>query len=394
LPDEDEDEDVTAEIDNTDPEGTIRLQRLLSEAFAKVGNVSEIMLEKDNVSKVSTDFAELKAEYSKTSSQERCELLVNLEEREESLKGSKKRIAALEGAVERQADLHHSLQIKLERADDEIDEMESEIRKLEDEIGTLQEIYYGYEELQQELVKQKEKVPVRELSVQALKEDQSGGVKALEEKSKSQKWGASAKLSEKNDAIAALQKELLQLRNIAIARGSSEDQQYFLQELQEYKAEVVVVRNSLEDARRQIGILEEDNEELQSAKENLEDEAMSLKANVTKIAEESNTFQKEVTVWTEAAKEWKRRAEAAQKQLDAGSPDTVDNVTQVIENSKTLPPDICHDSKRRSCEVTTDPPQALFLQAAMERKRERQRTSGNRLLRNRSIRAVLFQPMT
>jgi hypothetical protein len=393
---DDEDEDVTTELVNTDPEGTIRLQRLLSEAFAKVSNVSEerTFLEKDNVSKVFTEFAELKAENSKIS-QGRCELLVNLEEREESLKGSKKRIAALEGAVQSQLDLHDSLQIKLERADDEIDEMESEILKLEEEIGTLQEIYSGYEELQQELVKEKEKLVERELSFRALKENQSGGVKGLEEKLKSQELEASAKLSEKHDAIAALQKEVVQLKNIAIAR-ESEDHQYFLQELQEYKAEVVAVRNSLEDARLQIGIIEEDNEELQSVKENLEDEAMSLKVNVTKIADESNAFQKEVTVWTEAASEWKRRAEAAQKQLDAGSPVPVD-----AESTKELVQDMsleaAIDSKRRSCEVTNDSPQALFLQAAMERKRERQRTSGNatqRLLRKRSMRAILFQPMT
>jgi hypothetical protein len=318
---------------------TSRLQRLLSEALAKLVTVTEErMLEKDNVLKVSTELVELKAEYYKTS-HDICQLLGVLEEREKSLKKNENIVAALEIEVECQLDLQDSLHIKLDSANGEINKMDLEIVKLEDEVGTLQENHAEYEELQQELVKEKRKAAQRELSIHTLMEDGRGGVGALKEILMSQDYDASAMLSEKDDDIAALQKEVAQLRNIAIAG--------------EYKAAVVAARNSLEVSQRQIGFLEEENEELLSAKENLEGEVIRVKANATKLAEESNAAQEELTLWTEAAHEWKRQTEAgeckrqteaAEKQQDAGSP---------------LP----------TGEITIDSSKALLLQAAMEHKR-------------------------
>jgi hypothetical protein len=401
-----------------------------------------------------------------------------LEEREESLKVGERRIAQLEGAVEKQLDLHTSLQIMLDNADDDIHQMDMEIEKLEDEICALQEANAGYEELQQELVKEKEKGAERELRIKALKEDASArqqtdaGYEALQQELdkerekvaerelslqalkedastlqetdagyeklqqelamerekvaekelsihalkehecalketyagfemlqqelvkekekvaerelsihvlkeeaiarqetdaryeelqqikesekvaerelsvnafkedgsgssevelKSEEFEASAKLSEKNDAITEAQIVLAQLRNIAIATESEDDS---VQELQVYKSEIVINR-----LQRNDGALEEVNEEQLSAKEYLEGEVLRLRAHAQKILEKSNATQELLELWTEAENEelsqlWieaenelKRRSDTAGDQLDACS------ITHVVDNT-------------------------------------------------------------
>jgi hypothetical protein len=281
---------------------TLRLHRLLSEALAKVVKVTEErMLEKNNVIKVSTEFAELKAEYSKASHQ-RCQLLANLEERDESLKVSERRITALKTEVESQVDLRGSLHIKLESANDEIYKLDTEIVSLEDEVYALQENYAGYEELQQELVKEKEKAAQRELSTQAFKkEDESGGVGALKETLNCQEFETSAMLSEKDDVIATLQKELAQLRNIVIAR--------------EYNAEAA-------------------GNQLDASSPVLSDEMTQADEN-TKVLAQGKGWDLG-GVFRSAKKLDDEEAEAAGKQLDAGGPVLTDDVTQADENTKEL----------------------------------------------------------
>jgi hypothetical protein len=188
----------------------------------------------------------------------------------------------------------------LDHADGDINKMDSKIVKLEGVIRALRETNAGNEELQQELVKEREKVAERELSIKALKEDESGGVGYMEEKLKRQEFEASAVFFENNDLIAELQMELAQSRNIAITR--------------DYKAEVM--RNSLEVAQQKNGTLEEVNEELQLAKEHLEGEVIRLRANAKKLADKSDAAQELVALWSETANKWKLRAEADGKHLD------------------------------------------------------------------------------
>jgi hypothetical protein len=194
-----EDDNVATELD-TNPEEILRrrsqpLQNTVDVGDSVFKEASKTAGTYSTVVSSRTSDSESNPEDTSNDDAVTSKLMRLLEEREESLKQRERRIVDQENAVERQADLHNSLQSQslkeheralqqsyagyealqqeLVKEKQKVTMSELSFKELKEDMSALQKTYAGYEALQQELAKEREKVAEKELSIQALKEDAS-----------------------------------------------------------------------------------------------------------------------------------------------------------------------------------------------------------------------------
>jgi hypothetical protein len=360
---------------------THKLQQQLSEALEKIVKVSEEHGRvKDSLWVASTKLTETAAALA-NSTAEVSDLKAKLAERNSEVEENKQRIASLEKAVEMQLDNQDALEVKLEAADEEINKMETEIKLMDGEIavlktknGKLMDLCEELDEarrLQQDLQRTVDEqvllLDERESKIKTLEQEMCEHSDFLQKietltqenvrlqgKLKSEQLEIGVRLSKKSDAIDSLQKEMALMKKDSNSHESGEFAA-LSKELKECQKHISLAIADLEHAQRRIGRLEEENEDLQGANGKLKGELKTLEKSATESATESATkaeeMQELISHWTEKTFEWKLRAEAAEKKLDT---------TQAGPGS---------DSEKE------EGAQALFLQAAMERKRAGDSTS-------------------
>lgn len=306
---------------------------------------------KDNLLKLSTELSEVSVSSSKFSI-EVHELRTKLLEKEEALQESKIRISKLECVVERQLDCQDDLEAKLESADDEIDKMESDIEELEEQ--------------NLELSKQMEDLNTK-----------SQGVHEMNKKLDDQSY----QLEEKRARIEVLERdyveklELIQRLEIIteenmILKGkldeageaSNAETTCFLQkELNVCRSEIDSTKGILDAAQSRVEALEREKDGLNASNEELQRLAKSEERKASESAEKTREMQERITHWTEKTYEWKLRAEMAEKKIETLNADGTSGPSS--------------DSAGSEADET---PQALFLQAAMDRIKTGPTTQGQR----------------
>jgi hypothetical protein len=349
---------------------THRLQQQLTEALEKVVKVSEDQGRvKDSLLVASTKLMETTAALV-FSTAEVSDLKAKLAERNSEVEENKKRIASLEKAVETQLDNQDALEVKLEAADEEIDKMETEMKLLDEEIvvlktrkeeltdlsGELDEVRRVQDDLQMTVDEQVLLLDERERKIKTLEQEMGEHSDFLQKietltqenvglqgKLKSEQLEIGVRLSKKSDAIASLQKEMALMKKDSDSHVSG-DFTVMSKELKQCQKQISLARDDLEDAQRRIGFLEEENEDLQAANGKLKGELKTLERSASESGTKAEEMQALIAHWTEKTFEWKLRAETAEKKLE------------------TAPAGTGSDSEEEA-------PQALFLQAAMDKKR-------------------------
>ena len=363
--------DETAQSSTGNADGNIqrqeilRLQHQLSEALQKVVMTTEEHIhDKGQFLEVSTELSRLKAGLAEVV-KERDSLSETLKERESMVENCMQRIDKLEAAIEKQLDAQDALEDKLERSEDEIQNLLDEIKHLEsnvdrsrlgdgDAVAMLEELKDAegaLAEKEQETYDQQERIEflvnelknaatVNKLQLDELEAENQG----LKGKLKGEKLDATAKLANRDETIASLQKELKKYKGAS----GAEDLASMREELREAKTEVEVSTMEKETALHMSNKVKGEKEELLERNNIMNEKVKILEKSVKELTEKSNDLGAKVLQWTEKTYEWKSRAESAETKLDASN----------FEK----------DSVGGSDVGVEEAPQGLFLQAAMDRK--------------------------
>jgi hypothetical protein len=356
-----------------------KIQQQLSETLEKIVKVSEEQGRvKDSLLVTSTKLTETTAALA-NSTAEVSDLKAKLVERNSEAEENKKRIASLEMAVDTQLDNQDALEVKLEAADEEIDKMETEMKLLDEEIGVLKTKNEELMDLCEELDEARRVQDDLQITIDEqvlLLDEKERKIKTLEQemgehsdllqkvesltqenvgmqgKLKSEQLEIGVRLAKKEDAIAFLQKEIAELKKDSGSHVSGEFTA-LSKELKQCQKQIALARDDLEDAQRRIGCLEEENEDLQLANGTLKGELKTLESGSSAFATKAEEMQEKISHWTEKTFEWKLRAETAEKKLETAQ-------------------------SGAGSDSEDGGPQALFLQAAMERKRASVTTAQNK----------------
>ena len=363
----------------------LRLHQMLSDALHKVATqTAEQIQDKDMFLKVSTELTNVKTELDDIQN-EKNDMRAKLEERDQKIEKCVTQIENLTESLERQradqalveADLEQSeadvdkLLIKiedLERAADSsggvtddvlrkelkdakislVDknrEVESYKSKIENLGNEMQIQKSRIQELEQEL---EETSTVRRLQVAELEDEK----KALQGRLKGERLDFSSKLSQKEEMITSLEQQL------ARYRGNSEFEEIAVvrDELYQAKSELQIATKELESTQKLLTKVKGEKEDLLERNNKLNADVKRLEKSVSELTVKSNDLGEKVLKWTEQTYDWKARAEAAEKKLQA-----------YPEGNE-----ITSDSGSMADEA----PQGLFLQAVMDKQENSKKATG------------------
>jgi predicted nucleic acid-binding Zn-ribbon protein len=177
----------------------------------------------------------------------------------------------------------------------------------------------------------------------------------LQGRLKSEQLETRVKLQKKDDALEKLQRELAEVKKQLGARDSDPNGLLSLQqEVEAVKAESAAAKEDLEEAQKHNGMLEEEIEDMQSGTSELRTEMAVLQKELSTLKKESDSWKRKAEEWQAKSGElsdkaflWKEKAEQWEKTANELDPDAGE------ESKAPAKPD----------------PQALFLQAAFEKKR-------------------------
>eukprot|EP00538_Stauroneis_constricta_P012670 CAMPEP_0119571028 /NCGR_PEP_ID=MMETSP1352-20130426/43912_1 /TAXON_ID=265584 /ORGANISM="Stauroneis constricta, Strain CCMP1120" /LENGTH=1118 /DNA_ID=CAMNT_0007620705 /DNA_START=232 /DNA_END=3583 /DNA_ORIENTATION=+ len=360
----------------TTPNNNIRLQEQLSEALEKVvKSTEETITVKDELLQTTQTLTKTQAELHQISV-DRDTWKSKAETHTNDLQARDEKIDHLKITIDEQLDQLERTDRKLELADEEIRELEDELRKVEDELVELKVqskrandsndmLIMTYEEqevAQQRILALEEEVATQRAEIQQLKSENT----TLQGQLKARDLEWNIKVSKKDDVIATLQKDTIRLTRELEDRENG-NYTSLTKQVKEKQTQLSNTQSNLEQAQRKIEKLTEQTQELQSNNTTLE-EQMKLQAAKTKEWQEKNTIlQDKLTNWTEKTYEWKQRAETAEHKLSS-----VDDVD--AEETSSLGGSVHSSANNSGVEPSG---QALFLQAAMDRKGNTNNQNGN-----------------
>ena len=411
---------LTKEIDTQVSEVGI-LRQNLADALHKMDKLTDEQLkERSHHAFISKELAQARIDHTRALSEARG-LRGDLDRAEEFIAERDRKVASLTVSVENQMEKVDEMEIKLDLAEKEIKKLEEQLRLMEDELiayrsafakenpangsnslkdardylekGLIEErerrldekqrkldeqIRDFEEERERYLEKEKqrereeaekqeidiEKHKLREEERQKTDEEIRQRLKALEDDNtalqarlKSEQLETAVKLKKKEEAIASLQKEIAQLRKELTQRDAHpESSNKLKEELATIKAQAESSQLDLEEAQKHNGMLQEEIEDLHSAQTELKQEVKNLQKDVLESKKQAEEWKKKAEdwklkagEWTEKAFSWKQKAESLEKTSKQTS-------TKADGSGDTM--------------VEADPaPQALFLQAAIDRKK-------------------------
>jgi chromosome segregation ATPase len=187
---------------------------------------------------------------------------------------------------------------------------------------------------------------------------------ALQARLKSEQLVSTDKLKKKDDVIAILQKDQAQVKKELQARDADPNSNASLKkDVDTIRAEADSAREDLEEAKKLNGMLEEEIEDSSTLN--------------TDLQAEIKTLQTEVAVNKKQTEEWKRKAEDWKNKASEWTDKTFqwkEKAEQWEKTAKELDPDTDGETKSQASSDVETAPQALFLQAAMERKKAEKAT--------------------
>jgi aspartate beta-hydroxylase len=400
------------------------LREKLADSKQKMETLTEEHYEElSQFNETTKELVQARIDYTKTLNESR-ELREDLQNREHDLEEKDKRIASLTMAVESQMDRADALDLKLEHADEEIRALEDQMKEMEDELLAYRSAAAKDEadgdnvhlkqarddmekrlsaererrlnekqkkladkqrefEAEREKYLEKEKKREEELAQQELLERQkkmdrdeerqqldgeiSSRLKelendnsALQARLKSEQLVSTDKMKKKDEAIAKLQKEMAQLKNDQSARDADPNSAASLQQEVAYiKAEAEAAKDELDEVQKLNIILSEEIEDLQAAKAELKDDFHTLQKEVADWKRQAADWQRKAVEWkikssdwTAKTFEWKDKAEFFERMVRELDPSRLEGGGEFSKPESAPEPS----------------PQALFLQAAMNRK--------------------------
>ena len=186
----------------------------------------------------------------------------------------------------------------------------------------------------------------------------------LQGRLKQEQLVTAAKIKRKDELIEGLQKELADVKKQLSERDADPNGVAALQkEVETAKAEASTTRDDLEDALKHNGILEEEIEDLQTACQDLRTEIASLKEQFATTKKESENWKKKAEEWQTKSGEWSDKAFQWK-----------DKAEHWENRAKELDPDAAGEPS--SAPAKADP-QALFLQAALQKRNVKNNPMGS-----------------
>lgn len=397
------------------------LQKNLSEALSKLDETQEEQRkERTELSNTAKDLAQARIDHAKSVNEAR-ELREKLDKLEEQMNEKDLQISSLKNELQASKENCEHLEADVLYADDQIVKLEEEIKKIEDEVSMYREAAETdgeenggenlrcvrnemevrlHEEREKRLDEKQRKLDEklkhfedekdRYLEFQRERErdfmDQQAHeikksksrdearhqrddeinerLKALEDDNtalqgrlKSEQLDANVKLKAKEDAIEKLQKELAQTKNELKQQEADPNSLLSLQkEAETSKTEAETTMLDLEEALKQNAMLQEGindavnvNKEMKVWVKTLEDTVNEQKREAEIQKRRAEEWQRKSGEWSDKAHQWKEKAEHWEK------------------TAKSLDPDANTDMS--SAETAMADPQALFLAAAVEKKK-------------------------
>jgi chromosome segregation ATPase len=348
-----------------------KLEESLSEKDRRIGNLAEdLQVSKEKAEDLDADiaFAEneiLKLEDDIHKLEEELIAYRTAAEKDEQ-NGNSENIRKARDQMEQK--LHEERERRLEhkqqKLEEKIHQFEEEREKyLEKEKERDLELA---EQQHQESEKQKEREQERQRTDgeinQRLKELEDDNT-MLQGRLKSGQLDTSVKIKKKEEAIATLQKELADVKKQLSERDADPNGMVALEkEVETAKAQAAMTRDDLEEAQKHNGMLEEEVEDLQAACNDLRTETSSLQKEFAAVKKESETWKKKADEWQAKSGEWSDKAFQWK-----------DKAERWENKAKELDPDA---NGEPSTAPAKPDPQALFLQAAFEKKRANTAAAG------------------
>ena len=405
------------------------LQQKLAESIKKSDELAEEQRkERLQFADVAKELAQSRIDFTKSLNESR-ELRAELDEREHALQEKDKRISSLTAAIERQMDKAEDMEAKLDRAEEEIGVLEDKMNEMEEELiayrtaaskddvngdghnlkqardemerrmteereRRLNEKQKKLDEKQREFDEEREKhfaeekkrreedaqrdldeqerQKTRDEERQRVDEEINSKLKELEDDNaalqarlKSEQLVSNDKIKKKEESIASLQKDMAELKKEIADRDSDPNSTVSLQkDIESLKTEASSAREDLEEARKLNGMLTEEIEDLQAAKAELKDDVNVLQKEVANWKKQSADWQRKAdewknkaSEWTEKTFQWKEKAEKWENTVRELDPSRVEGGNESKEGSEAAP-------------------QAMFLQAAMVRKKQQTDNAG------------------
>ncbi|KAL3941886.1 MAG: hypothetical protein SGBAC_003837 [Bacillariaceae sp.] len=334
---------VVAAENDAQKELILKLQNQLSEALHKVVTTTEEHIhDKNRFLIVSTELAELKGQVIALT-KVRDDTQTNIEMKEATISEQGTLISKLEGAVERQLDLQEDLESKLDRSEEEINKLLEDIEELEKQQleasaaggeGAGGAVQATSRALQAELDKCKAQLEEKDKQLQEYKAAVAELEKDLEEghtinrlqinemeetnislqgKLKAERLEVARKLDQKDETISELQQEIDNykrtddVQDLVVAR----------EKLNETRIELDETRTAKEAAMNDVAALTGEKEDLLEKLNVLTTQATTLRQDNKDLEAKSKKSHLQVLEWTEKTYDWKSRAEAAEKKLQA-----------------------------------------------------------------------------
>jgi chromosome segregation ATPase len=254
-----------------------------------------------------------------------------------------------------------------ERLQEKKQKLEDKIRQFEEERERFAEKEKEREEEIREQIRQEaEKGKAREEQRTRLDDDIQGRLQALEEDNKalqgrlkSEQLDSNVKLRQKDERIESLQKELTTVQGQLVELGSDPDGAASLKkEVDAAKSETSTLKDELQEVQKHNSMLSEEIEELQSGAKELQTRMTALQKLVATHKKDADMWQRKSSEWEAKSGEWTDKAHLWKEKSD-----------QWEKIAKEADPDSSEEPEAAD-------PQALFLQAAVQRRQALESTKG------------------
>jgi len=379
--------------------------------------------ERNDLSDAARDLAQVNIDYAKSVDEART-VKLELDRQNETLKDREKKIAALEEDLRRSTENVKQFEADVLYADEQIDALESEVKKYHVELtaykeavqrdsisgsngnGGVDNLRKANEEAEkrkleerEKSIKQKSKLLEEQLQEfeaekklyleeqqqkeqyfeekrafeereankndgdrEKKEEEINGTLKKMEDENaalkgqlKSEQLDSTMKLQKKDDAIAGLQQEVARLTKKENFQRSDPDNTFslsLLQQIETLKADAVKTKVDYEDANMKKVELKNEVNDLQLTTKEMETRMSSLEAELTEQKLELDYQKRKTVEWQKKSGEWSDKAFKWKS---------------ISENWEKKARESNHDSNGRDGGSVKQDPQALFLQAAVEK---------------------------
>ena len=312
-------------------EEILNLQQQLSTALQKQLTMSEEHIrEKNEFMNVSRELERTRLELVEAR-QERDNVLEEMKERDQAIREDLNKIRDLERERTAQLQKEEELKQKLQRSNDEVQNLLDEIEKMEkkasdgegsngggasfvllrkakDEVAEKEEENATLKSRIEELKKEVEDaLTVPQLQIEELDQEN----KALQGRLKGERLEYTSKISAKDDTIESLRTELASYTSAPDAQDLAAARQ----QLADARGDANQVREDLATHVKTIEQLHGEREDFMEEFNAMKDNNAFMEKTIKELTEKAEGLDKKILVWTEKCYDWKEKFEGAEKKL-------------------------------------------------------------------------------